>query len=154
MANRTIKPEWKAKIDEAVNLYTVKRGENDCWLWEGPGGSRQAVIYLQSGGIRYSISVCRHLMGVLTARKRTHVFHTCKNPICVNPAHLSLKRPSERRRIWKEDVQLMRFLQRKGRSVRNIASCWDISVAAAHRYLTTDTAPEKPDERRDDARGG
>ncbi len=72
-------PRFWAKVD--------RRGSDDCWLWQ----ATRSPIYgaFTRGGKQYRAHRIAYelLVGPIPAGLQLH--HTCGQPICVNPAHLT-----------------------------------------------------------------
>ena len=76
-------PKFQQRFWAKVN----KSGPNGCWEWTGAlsrgYGSIGVTGYLQQGAHRIAYLI---LVGQIP--ERMHLDHLCRNPKCVNPAHL------------------------------------------------------------------
>jgi hypothetical protein len=100
----------------------VSGGQNACWPWTGrlhpTGYVRVCVNLLRTTGLRYSWQ----LMHDAVPRGR-RVYHACGGgPRCMNPAHLSLRRPQrppkltpQQRRALKQYIHDVEGAQRARR---------------------------------------
>jgi hypothetical protein len=83
----------------------IRAGQSECWLWTGaktPAGYGKMNL---AGAFRYA----HHLSLILDGRERPEgaiTLHSCDNPSCVNPRHLS----------WGDQGQNMRQAQTRGRA--------------------------------------
>jgi hypothetical protein len=89
--------------------------ENACWEWIGdtePGGYGRMLAY-RLPGKKGKVEKATHVMWFLCygVWPTTNVLHSCDNPPCTNPAHLSegsKKRNAEeavaRKRLWQTQV--------------------------------------------------
>lgn len=65
----------------------IKRGEDDCWLWEGPKDSWGYGQYRENGKAFSAHRIAyEHYTGIIP--KGLLVLHSCDTPACVNPKHL------------------------------------------------------------------
>lgn len=70
-----------------------RRGADECWLWRGASGSGYGRFKMR--GVLYSPHRIAYTLvkGPIPRDDSYHgpvVMHSCDNPGCVNPAHLSL----------------------------------------------------------------
>ena len=85
---KTYRHETYCSFDCLVWSRIEKRGSDDCWPWTG---SKNSAGYGQFGlrGKNYYAhrTVCVLAHG--PAPRGAHALHSCDNPPCCNPAHLS-----------------------------------------------------------------
>jgi hypothetical protein len=99
----------------------VSGGPNACWLFAGrmhPSGyPRVCVNYFRTTGYRYAWAL---LHGAVPPGRR--VYHSCAGgPRCMNPGHLSLRRPRKPPQLTAQQRKALRQYQH------------DVDVAAARR---------------------
>jgi len=82
-------PELTKKQKERFFSLFKKRGRRPCWLWTGLAGYNG---YGQITFNRTTISAHRISYGLATGKDLTGktLLHSCHNPSCVNPNHLSI----------------------------------------------------------------
>lgn len=146
MAKATLNDRFWSKVD--------KRGPNDCWLWTatktsfGYGSFRMGSA---TDGTRRK-EMAHRLAYMLATDEQIPagkvVMHSCDNPTCVNPAHLSIGTYSEngkaaydrqrrfstvqpgedhpRARLTQEQVVYIRKVG-KDRTLRNLATQFNVS---------------------------
>ena len=72
----------------------AKAGENECWSWlgcrSGSGYGSFRVICDGKEKMRGAHRVSYELEHKMKLTKDQHILHSCDNPICVNPVHLSV----------------------------------------------------------------
>lgn len=71
-----------------------RRGEDDCWLWQGGrGGSKKfeyGIFRIATEGKTYGAHRFAYALANGEIPPGMEIDHTCHQPLCVNPAHLRL----------------------------------------------------------------
>ncbi len=78
-------PGWS--VSARIGLYTGPREANGCRNWTGALSDRgYAIMSTKDGGPNY---VSRRILGLIVGDPRV-AMHSCDNPSCVEPSHLSI----------------------------------------------------------------
>lgn len=83
--NRTGTTDPYQPVIERFDLFVSRRGPDDCWEWLGP---RNNQGYGRIGLLYAHRVACERAHGPAPAGL-PFATHSCDNPPCVNPAHLS-----------------------------------------------------------------
>ena len=156
------------KNTKSFEKFFVKRGENECWLWEGglcSGGYGQFTL---GGGKAHRYS---YMVYVGKIPKGLFVCHKCDVTRCINPNHLFLGTYLDNFRDMKEkgrsargernrgakliaeqvlEIRAMYALLARSRgncrarrntegNVASIAAQYGVSAGAIHRIIARDT---------------
>ena len=96
-------PSRRHQIFHRVLKRTVQQPGTNCWLWQGPDsgngrGGGYPRMSLGSRTVAVHLVMYVHEHGYIPGGKQ--VDHTCRNRMCVNPAHLELvsHRENQKRR--------------------------------------------------------
>ena len=73
----------------------AKAGENECWIWTASRSKKgyghfRAICDDGKKTMRRAHRISYALQHKTTLTKDQHILHSCDNPPCVNPAHLSV----------------------------------------------------------------
>lgn len=117
----------------------------DCWIWMA---NKSASGY-GTFGISRKMSRAHRIMFILIygpIPKGFHVMHSCNNPSCVNPDHLSAGNEKDNmgyaarqgrmaQKLTKDDVLKIRRLNLDGLTQRAIAKKFSIRHSVVHRIV-------------------
>ena len=80
----------------------AKKGSSDCWLWQGGQGGKGYGVIRKWNGTKWVNSYAHREVLQLCAGDPpvpdAHALHSCDNPSCCNPAHLSCGTNSQNRK--------------------------------------------------------
>jgi len=122
-------------------------GPDECWEWQGAIGNKSEGKRYGSFALRGKVVGAHRLSYEMTygaIPPGFYVMHSCDNPQCVNPKHLSLGAQTEnmrdmcvkgrsrrgeqvsRAKLTDADVRAMRKLYKSGLSIGAIARCFGV----------------------------
>ena len=85
--------EYK-NLEEALWSRVAKTGEDDCWEWQA--GASHGYGIFRFGGKRYYAHTASYELfhgeipkGDVSSGEHLYILHSCDNPLCCNPKHLS-----------------------------------------------------------------
>jgi len=85
---------WGQPTDERFWRLADRRGDDECWLWQGGrGGSKKfeyGIFRLAAGGKTYGAHRFAYALTNGEIPDGMEIDHTCHQPLCVNPRHLRL----------------------------------------------------------------
>jgi hypothetical protein len=108
-------PQWTENIKKGLErrygtreeqLMAYTRKTRGCWWWDGPtdqNGYSLLAGKLRGHRISYSLFVGELIPGY-------HIHHTCRNKLCVKPAHLVQVTPEEHREVHSHGERHERYL--------------------------------------------
>lgn len=124
---------WENINVHLFHTYVIRRGPNECWPWAGghiPGGYGAFAVAGKSIGA-HRVSVVVHGKGDPTGKT---VRHSCDNPGCVNPAHLTIGTQKDNMRD-----RLERTGYPRGGAVYNARLTEEVVREARQRYAQGET---------------
>lgn len=72
-----------------------RQGPNHCWPWTGAKSTGGAGTIMSDRGAHLSAHHVAYQQAYGVKTKGFYVAHTCKDKLCMNPAHLVLQTPKE-----------------------------------------------------------
>lgn len=89
-------------LEERLNKHTSKSAPGDCWPWTGgTAGKGYGTLKVWSGSKWITGYAHRETLKLYQSEPEApnnQVLHSCDNPICCNPAHLSWGSNSKNRK--------------------------------------------------------
>jgi hypothetical protein len=118
--DNTNRPILPTSADEQERFWSRvdKAGDGGCWLWTGNAKSRDYGVVPRNRG---SVLAHRYSWALANGREIPAglvVMHTCDNPPCVNPAHLTVGTQADNIRDAKAKN---RILSEKNRAARSMS---------------------------------
>lgn len=133
-------------ISVADRFWPKVNKTKDCWLWTAAKNGKGYGRFLHEGKNRFAHRVSWFLSGEVLPKSKI-LMHSCDNPSCVNPAHLSVgtiqennldckikgrlaDRTDPKRRpckLTKDDVLNIRSLRETGLSYTEISKRFHVS---------------------------
>lgn len=140
----------KNVASDVFKSIDMKRGDHDpCWPWLGKLNKKDGRPYFTCDGKRRPAYVIVLELTTGTKQKKGQmVLHSCDNPICCNPHHLSWgthqdnmneMKERERHGMPKTVVRAIRKLLRDGKAQGSIANLYGVSretITAIHNGRT------------------
>ena len=134
-------------IEEILDMYVIRGAPNECWEWTGRTVHGYGW-FTHAGGIHGAHRVSIALALSVTLDSDDHVMHSCDNPPCCNPSHLSVgtavlnvadmvekgrahsgSKVTALKTINESDVRVMRKMREHGLTYKSIAEQFGMSRA-------------------------
>ena len=129
------------------------RGDDDCWPWKGKLNAKDGRPYFTvAGKRRAAYIIVLELHTGQKAQKNKMAIHSCDNPICCNPFHLSWgthqdnmndMKDRERHGIPKTVLRAILKLRKEGRTQAEIAKLYGLARETISAIDTGRTHKEK-----------
>lgn len=143
-----------ANRPEDVWRYVDKRGDDECWSWLGAKQKGYGVIGIKHRNYRVPRIICclRNAEEISMRAEKNGpdcriVLHSCDNPSCCNPKHLSVGKPKDnthdmirkgrnpdrkgenggRAKLTHSDVERIREAYRFGALQKDLAAVYGVS---------------------------
>ncbi len=152
----TYKKGYNGTLKERMAKKTIKGSKNDCWLWIGSLDTKGYACIRVDKKLRRASHVAFELHNDMPVPKGKIIMHSCDNPACVNPNHLSIgtkllnsiDKINKGRGNWlkhdshpmaklsKLEVDEIRYIFSKGKhTYKSIASMFNINRTTASRII-------------------
>jgi hypothetical protein len=86
----TYKNGYNGTLAERMEKKTIKSGENDCWKWIASCDTAKYPTIRVGHKLCRASHVAFELYNNVTIPNGMVIMHSCDNPNCVNPKHLSI----------------------------------------------------------------
>lgn len=99
---RLVAPKSRASLADRLLRRTERRSPDECWPWTG--GTEQGYGYINSNtGVKLRVHRVAYELYVGPIPPSFEVWRICANKLCLNPAHLEVKRAARPRRTSNGD---------------------------------------------------
>ena len=134
-----------SKAEERFWSKVDKRGPEECWEWTRYSNARGYGKFRLNDKSVFAHRVAWEMSNG-TIPNGLCVCHTCDNPSCCNPAHLSLGTPKDNMcdardkgrmsKLAESDVLCVRYWLKKGHTQEKIAEAFGVSRATVGHIKT------------------
>ena len=146
----TLPRKRNTAIDVFRHINMMKGDHNVCWEWTGRVNKGDGRPYFRYDGKRMASYVCVYeLHSGKELEKSQVVRHSCDNPVCCNPFHLSIGSHQEnmndmvereRHGLPKIAVKAIKKLREEGKTQKECAALYGVSREAVSAIDTMRTS--------------
>lgn len=142
----------QSSYDEVQSLLSRTRSVDGCLVWTGavntdgyPRASRRDSHGIMCANVKLHRHIVEHTLGI-TLTPEQIICHSCDNPLCINPTHLSVGSPSsnmqDRRdrgrtayHVSEKEIELIQSLSQTGMKGTKIAHLLNANVKRIYYVL-------------------